>query len=76
MASGESLEQIQQFNTGNAYKFNYVRIENIEEMDVQALPTTFIFDRKGDLVFSEMGYRNWAEKNNIDLINKIANENE
>ena len=76
MASGESLEQIQQFNTGNAYKFNYVRIENIEEMNVQALPTTFIFDRKGDLVFSEMGYRNWAEKNNIDLINKIANENE
>lgn len=76
MASGESPEQIQQFKTGNAYKFNYVRIENIEEMNVQALPTTFIFNRKGDLVFSEMGYRNWAEKNNIDLINKIANENE
>jgi thiol-disulfide isomerase/thioredoxin len=76
MASGESPEQIQQFKTGNPYQFNYVRIENIEEMNVQALPTTFIFNRKGNLVFSEMGYRNWAEKNNIDLINKIANENE
>jgi len=76
MASGESAEQIKDFNTGHDYKFNYVRIENSEEINVQALPTTFIFNSVGNLVFSETGVRKWDEKNNIDLILKIAKENE
>jgi hypothetical protein len=45
-------------------------------MNVQALPTTFIFNSAGNLVFSETGFRKWDEKNNIDLILKIAKENE
>jgi peroxiredoxin len=45
-------------------------------MNVQALPTTFIFNKKGELVFSETGSRKWNEKNNIDLILKIAKEND
>ena len=76
MASGESAEQIKDFNTDHDYKFNYVRIENSEEMNVQALPTTFIFNPEGNLVFSETGFRKWDEKNNIDLILKIAKEND
>ena len=76
LASSESVEQIEEFGNTNKYKFNYVRIENGEEMNVQALPTTFIFNRKGNLVFSETGSRKWNEKNNIDLILKIAKEND
>jgi hypothetical protein len=45
-------------------------------MNVQALPTTFIFNSAGNLVFSETGFRKWDGKNNIDLILKIAKENE
>ena len=76
LASNESAEQIEEFSNTNKYKFNYVRIENSEEMNVQALPTTFIFNREGNLVFSETGSRKWNEKNNIDLILKIAKEND
>jgi len=76
MASNESPEQIEEFTNTRDYKFNYVRIENSEEMNVQALPTTFIFNNKGDLVFSETGSRKWNEKNNIDLILKFAKDNE
>jgi thioredoxin-related protein len=74
MASGESADQIKEFSITHEYRFNYVIIENSEEMNVQALPTTFIFNKEGNLVFSETGYRKWDEKNNIDLILKIANE--
>jgi thiol-disulfide isomerase/thioredoxin len=74
MASGESADQINEFSITHEYRFNYVIIENSEEMNVQALPTTFIFNKEGNLVFSETGYRKWDEKNNIDLILKIANE--
>jgi thiol-disulfide isomerase/thioredoxin len=76
MASNESAERIKEFSDGHDYKFNYVRIENSEEMNVQALPTTFIFNPEGNLVFSETGIRKWNEKNNIDMILKFAKENE
>ena len=76
LASNESAEQIEEFSNTHDYKFNYVRIENSEEMNVLALPTTFIFNSKGDLLFSETGSRKWNEKNNIDLILKIAKEND
>ena len=74
MASDETPEQIVEFSKAHNYNFNYVRIENSEEMNVQALPTTFIFNSKGDKVFSETGVRKWNEKNNIDTILKIANQ--
>lgn len=76
MASNETPEQIKEFVSTRGYKFNFVRIENSEEMNVQALPTTFIYNEKGNLVFSETGSRKWNEKNNIDLILKIAKEND
>ncbi|MFN2457659.1 MAG: TlpA family protein disulfide reductase [Chitinophagaceae bacterium] len=76
MASNETPEQIKEFANTHDYKFNFVRIENSEEINVQALPTTFIFNKKGDLVFSETGSRKWNEKSNIDLILKIAKQND
>lgn len=74
MASDESTEQINEFKNSHDYKFNYVRIENSEEINVQALPTTFIFNKKGEKVFSEAGVRDWDEKSNIDTILKIINK--
>jgi len=76
LASGESAEEIDAFRNAHDYEFNYVRIENSEELNIQTLPTTFIFDPEGKLVFSEMGYRKWDEKNNIEMIRKTANKND
>ncbi len=76
VASGESAEAITEFKTNNGYPFSYTQIENSEELDILALPTTFIFDASGTLVFSEMGSRQWDEDKNIDLIRKIINKND
>ncbi len=76
MGSSERLEEITTFKINNNYKFNYVRIGNSEELDIQALPTTFIFNAEGKLVFSEMGFRKWDDSINIDMIRKIINKNE
>jgi thiol-disulfide isomerase/thioredoxin len=73
LASDENPEQIKEFGASHNYKFNYVRIENSEEMNVQTLPTTFIFNSAGNKVFMETGARQWNEKNNIDTILKIIN---
>lgn len=76
MGSSESIEEITAFKINNNYKFNYIRIENSEELDIQALPTTFIFNAEGKLAFSEMGFRQWDDSINIDMIRKIINKNE
>ncbi len=74
LANEESTDQINSFRDSNSYNFNYVRIENSEELNIQVLPTTFIYNADGDLVFSEMGYRKWDEQNNIDTLIKILNK--
>jgi thiol-disulfide isomerase/thioredoxin len=76
LASNESIEEINSFRNAHNYNFNYTRIDNSEELNIQGLPTTFIFDQKGQLVFSEMGARKWDEKDNIDMVLKILNKNE
>ena len=67
-ASDETKDQIEDFRKAHDYNFNYVRVENLANLGITGLPTTFIFNRDGELVFSEMGYRKWDEKANIDLI--------
>ncbi|HET9433873.1 MAG TPA: TlpA disulfide reductase family protein [Chitinophagaceae bacterium] len=71
-ASDESTEEIHAFETEHSYGLYYTRAGNIEELNIIGLPTTFIFDKDGKQVFSEMGYRKWDDKANIDLLLKIA----
>ena len=71
-ASDESSEEIERFKAGHDYDFNYVRYENPEELNITGLPTTFIFSPQGKLVFSETGYQQWDNQNNINKILKIA----
>lgn len=67
-ASDETTEQIEEFKTAHEYSFNYVKVESLSELNIMGLPTTFIFNPNGELIFSEMGYRKWDDKANIDLI--------
>lgn len=71
-ASDESVEQIENFKAAHDYNFTYVRVENMEELNITGLPTTFIFNPQGKLVFSEIGYQQWDGRNNINMILKIA----
>ena len=71
-ASDEAPDQIENFKINYNYNFNYVKVENPEELSITTLPTTYIFNPKGKLVFSEIGYRKWDDKNNIDLILKTT----
>jgi thiol-disulfide isomerase/thioredoxin len=73
-ASDENPEQIEEFKKENPYPFQYVRVENMEALNIMALPATFIFDADGKLVFSDMGAREWDDPSNLDLIQKIVKQ--
>lgn len=76
IASNESIEEIEGFIKKRNLDLHYVQLENLEELNVQALPTTFIINSAGELRFSETGYREWDTAENIELITKIIQSNE
>jgi hypothetical protein len=73
-ASDEEVEKILKFKESRSMNLNFVRVENPEALGIEALPTTFIFNGKGELVFSEIGYRKWDEPATIEMITKLIKE--
>lgn len=73
-ASDEEVEKIQKFIDGRNMVSNFVRVENPESLGIDALPTTFIFNGKGELVFSEVGYRKWDDPATVEMVYKLINE--
>jgi thiol-disulfide isomerase/thioredoxin len=73
-ASDEEANKIQKFMESRKMNLNFVRIENPEALGVEALPTTFIFNGNGELVFSEVGYRKWDEPATVDMVSKLVSE--
>ena len=71
-ATDEDEELVNKFEELYGYGFNYVKVNNIEDLDVIGLPTTFIFNSSGKLEYAEVGYRHWDDQENIDLIMKIV----
>jgi thiol-disulfide isomerase/thioredoxin len=75
-ASDEELERIETFATKRGMNANFVRVDNPEALGIQALPTTYIFDAKGELVFSEVGFRNWTDETSVEIVKKLISNND
>lgn len=73
-ASDEEVEKILKFKESRSMDLNFVRVENPEALGIEALPTTFIFNGKGELVFSEVGFRKWDDPSTMEMVLKIINE--
>ena len=74
LASNDGVSEIEGFKNDNKYTFNYTRIINLESINIQAIPTTYIYNPDGKLIFSETGSRNWDDSANIQMILKIINQ--
>ena len=73
-ASDEEVDKIQKFMESRKMKLNFVRVENPESLGIQALPTTYIFDDEGNMVFSEVGFRKWDDPATVEMVTKLINE--
>ena len=74
LASNEDINEIEGFKNDNKYTFNYTRLINMEALNIQAIPTTYMYNPDGKLVFSETGSRNWDDSASIQMILKIINQ--
>jgi thiol-disulfide isomerase/thioredoxin len=71
-ASPEEVEDITGFRDRRGFPFDYVRLLNLEALSINALPTTFIFDADGKMVFGEEGFRDWSTPENLERIRPSA----
>ena len=68
-ASDESVEKIEKFKAKYDFTFQYIQLkDDYAALDVYSLPTTLIYDRKGEVVLNESGAREWDAD---DMIEKI-----
>lgn len=72
LASEETADQIREFENSHHFNFDYVRAENLAELGIMGLPTTFIYDARGKRRFSDMGFRKWDKQSNLDLLKNIS----
>ena len=72
-ASDETYEEIENFREMHGYNMNFLRLENMGKLNISVIPTTYIFNPKGELVFNEMGYRKWDSKENLGIIQNSLN---
>jgi thiol-disulfide isomerase/thioredoxin len=73
-ASNEGPDIIQEFVKEHPFDVKFVRLENLEELNIQAMPTTFIFNGKGELIFSEAGFRQWDDSVSMAMIERIIGD--
>ena len=74
LASDESPNQIKEFKEHYQFDLDFVRLTNMEELSMVGLPTTYIYNAKGENVFAETGYRKWNDSSNIKMILQINNQ--
>jgi len=69
LASDEKLNKIQKFTTVQSYTFKFAHSKtSVFDLDIKALPTTMIINSEGEIVFNEIGGRDWSTEKNIELI--------
>lgn len=74
LASDEAPDQIKGFKEHYQFNLDFVRLTNMEELSMDGLPTTYIYNPKGEKVFAETGFRKWNDLSNIEMILKINNQ--
>ncbi len=73
-ASDEEADKVKKFMKSRRMSSGFVQVKNLESLGIQALPTTFIFDGDGNLVFSEAGLRKWDEPSTVEMVTELINE--
>ncbi len=71
-ASDESMKKIKDFVKKYDFTFQFVKMNNsIYDLDITALPSTLIIDAKGELIFEEVGARDWDSETELDRLRKF-----
>ena len=74
-ASDEDIEKIKKFAVKNKYTFQFVHsVTSVFDLDIIALPTTMVINSKGEIIYNEVGARDWSSKRELDNLRNLISE--
>lgn len=73
-ASDEAVGEIDDFKKSNNYTMEFAKVESLGDLNISAIPTTFIYDKNGALAFTETGARQWDSEESIAMVTKIIKQ--
>ena len=71
-ATDDKTKEIEAFEREHNFGFTYMKASDLQNYGVIALPITMIFDKEGKKIFSELGYRKWDDKENMDRLLQVS----
>jgi peroxiredoxin len=67
----EPLEKLNSFAKSHDFKFNYYKlVKEFKYYNIYAIPTTYVFDKQGKIIFNQIGFVDWSDKAFIEFIKK------
>jgi thiol-disulfide isomerase/thioredoxin len=73
VASDEEVNKIKKFESKHQYSFDLMHSKiSVFDLEIQALPTTIIINEKNEIVFNEIGARDWSSDKSIALIKSFS----
>ncbi len=65
----ESIEKLNYFKNNHNYDFIYLKLNKAFKFyDIHAIPTTYIFDKKGNMIYSHVGFIDWTDTAWLEFI--------
>jgi len=73
LASDEKLSKIKKFTEKNPFKLQFVKLKSSTmDLGIDAIPTTWIINKKGEVVSSEIGAAPWDSDKEIAYLKEMA----
>jgi thiol-disulfide isomerase/thioredoxin len=71
----DSFEKIERFKAATGSTFDFYKLKkSLKESDVHSIPTAYIINKKGEVVFSHVGNYSWNTPETIKKIRTLVSE--
>ena len=74
-ASDENIEKIKKFVEKYDYSFTFLHSKtSVFDLELEALPTTWIINKEGKIIYNEVGARKWDSGAELEKLRKLASK--
>jgi hypothetical protein len=71
----DSFEKIERFKAATGSTFDYYKLnKSLKENEIHSIPTAYIINKKGEVVFSHVGNYSWNTPETIKKIRTLVAE--
>ncbi len=68
----EGIRKLNQFKTKTNYSFMFLTLTtSFSQININSIPTTYLLNTKGEIVYNKVGYISWEDHSNIEHLKAI-----